>query len=173
MQKKIFINALISVPANITPEDLMNALRNLGVVESSYSDEYREADAPADQYPEHAWLYVSSDEAAPYLLVRDAGDESGVDLSDEALAGLRENGICTSFYAETPSMDKYGSPGFVNDAYEAGGIMHEHGFTVGTGFGVDYTDRGDDGPANYWLRIALTPAMRAALHSTHPLPAQN
>lgn len=172
MQKKICVNALVTVPATVSTEDLMSALRNLGVVEYSTVASFIEAPAPAQDYPAHAWLYVSSDESEPYQRVRDAGDSQGVDIDDDTMAYLRQHGICNSFYAETPCMEKYGAPHFVADDYAAGAIVFDHGFKVIPSIAVSYTDRGDDGSESIWLRIALPASAESVINTAAPLPAQ-
>lgn len=172
MQKKICVSALVTVPANVTTEELMNALRSLGVVEFSTVSSFIEAPAPAEDYPAHVWLYVSSDASEPYQRVRDAGDSQGVDIDDDTMAYLMHHGICTSFYAETPCIDKYGAPHFVADDYAAGAIAHDHGFKVCPGLSVSHTDRGDDGSEDYWLRIALPASSGEVIDTTVPLPVQ-
>jgi len=153
--KKIIISAIVTPSDDsVTLENLTDTLRHLGSAYLAFGAEVELVEAK--ELTKEVWLYVSSDDAEPYMQVAGAGKTEGKALSDEEVDQLRTNGVCTEFRAEYPRADRYGAPLYANDEEFAAGVVGNHLFRVDVeGLTVFAEDRGDDGCEQIWLKVAL------------------
>jgi hypothetical protein len=154
--KKIIV-VLCVKPSNetATEEALVETLRQFGPCDRLYGAEVEVKDAST--LKESIWLYASGQEDEPYLLVDQPWKSEGRELSGREVNLIREVGVCTAFYAEYPRADRYGSPIYTADDVFAEGEASNYGFPVAAlGVEVWTRDRGDDGVADRWFRLAVT-----------------
>lgn len=154
MTKKISIQATVTVPSSIVPDDVVSALRTLGTVAVDYCSavEYKSSKG----LTRNVWVYVSSSSDEPYLQVEEAFATEGQEISDYEMQKLRSQGVCTKFYAKYPRADRYGAPTYAANDDAAAVVVSEHLFAVASlVFEVHAVDRRDDGGEELWLCIAM------------------
>lgn len=165
MKQIIFAAVVQPNDDSITLENLKEALKHLGSVYFPFSGEVDVQDPSA--LDGTIWVFKSdSDEEDEYHLVKGQGDWEGRLLTAEEMTSLRTSGVCATFYAEYPDAASNGAPLYaVRDDFAAISIG-EHGFNIPPdGPTVLLEDRGDDGPANYWFKIAVPATLEQAIKS--------
>jgi hypothetical protein len=153
--KRIMINAIVTPnDESVTLENLQDALRHLGSAYFTFAAEVELSGI--EGLAKEVWLYVSSDDAEPYIQVAGSGETEGKALSDEEVDQLRGHGVCTDFRAEYPRADRYGAPSYANDDEFAAGVVGNHLFKVNAdGLTVHAEDRRDDGCEQIWLKLVM------------------
>jgi hypothetical protein len=135
---------------------VMAALGPLGTVHVHSAEMFHAVDVEGMRLHREVWLYVSNDEDQPYAYASGAGEPAGEEVATADLELLRQKGVCILFHAEYANADKYGAPAYAGDDDFACGFAGLHGFKVPMqGLRVHASDRGDDGTAEVWLKIAV------------------
>ena len=153
--KKIVISAVVTPnDDSVTLKNLEDALRHLGVVYFPFSEEFEMASS--EGLTKEIWLYISSDDEAPYVRVNGPDETEGEDISAELADEYRTNGVCVEFQAKYPRAERHGAPLSAHNNDFAAGVVGSHNFRVSIeNFTVGAEDSRDDTAEQIWLKIAL------------------
>lgn len=153
--KKIVLHAEIATDAAaaVTVEKVREHMAALGVVSFSLLEAVDLASAKDPALTKTYWVYVSSDEMQPYLLVSEPGEVEGDVMPDALLKELQAEGVCTEFHAAYANGAKYGTPAYACDSAAAEATASEHFVVASEGLEVHCRDRGDDGGEDIWLKV--------------------
>lgn len=153
--RKIVLHAEIvtGAEAPVTLEHVRKHLASLGSVSFSLLESVDLASGKDPSLTKTYWVYVSSDETQPYLLVSAAGEVEGDVMPDALVKELQQEGVCTEFHAAYANGSKYGTPPYACDSGAAEAAASEHFIVASEGLAVHCRDRGDDGGEDIWLKV--------------------
>jgi len=154
--QKLMINASVMASDSID-RDLVNRLMAvLGEIQyvSVAAIHYR----PRQDRNATVWVYRSADDSEPYVLVDKAFDFEGIELTEEQLTELVQEGVCIGMRGFHPRADRYGTPQWATDPQygTAEMVPSWDGFFIAQeGFEAQVRDTGDDSCESFWFQIAL------------------
>lgn len=159
--QKIIISAAITPNEAITSEELVAMLRKLGATTVFFESSVETV--PTDEVPdvrgahETVWLFASSDDSEPFIVVSEAGERDGEELSDEDLDRIIEAGVCVELHASYPRAERNGTPFYATEDLFAEGLVGSYGFKVPDEGALEVyaEDTGDDSAECFWLKIVL------------------
>jgi hypothetical protein len=162
--RKIAISAIIELPDspldNVVDVDrtvISALLEKMGAKSYSFLADISVSEyTKAELKSEAIWLYMPGEDEIAYIVSGPGEVECDKQLDENGYIALRESGVCTEFHAVFPRADKYGMPGYTDEDVFAEGVVSEYGFSVPKdGLRISAKDRGDDGCAEFWLKIVV------------------
>jgi len=152
---KKFVAQLVIVPSDqVMPlQALRDLLESIGGVTVEVLEEVTTASADDKALTHEYWIYSAAADELPYQLVSGPRIEEGVDLPDEALNELVQQGVCTKFHGLHPRSDRYGAPLYAASESIAEAVVSDHFLVASEGLEVHCSDRGDDGGDQHWFCV--------------------
>lgn len=108
MTKKLLLCCVIDAAPSQTLDQLVKDLNSRRLVRYLCTGEYEIAEP--DGLERSVWLYASSDEMEPFMVVSGAGETEGTPITDLALEQLQAQAVCVEFHAHFPRSNPYGVP---------------------------------------------------------------
>jgi hypothetical protein len=154
--QKLMINATVMADDNLDIGLVSRLMAVLGQTKtvSVVAIHYR----PREDRNATVWVYRSSDDDEPYVLVDEAFDLNGDELTEEQLKLLMQEGVCIGMRGFYPRSDRYGTPQWATDPQHGSAEMVPswEGFNIAQeGFEAHARCTGDDSCESFWFQIAL------------------
>lgn len=154
--QKIIINATVTVRDDLDLGLLQRIISAVGETSSVsfVSVQYQ----PIGDRTRFVWVQATTDDSEPYVLVKEPYSFEGIELPDEAVTTLMQEGVCTGLRANYPRADRYGVPNWAANPGEGSAEMAAsmQGFFIAEeGFDAVCTDTRDDSAESFWYHVAL------------------
>ena len=157
--QKVIGTISVELAPGRTYEELCAAIAAFDVNSQGYSLDKVQMTG-TQQLTKSVWIYQQWCDDEPAVMTPDGFDSSGIDIGEDLLVRMQEHGVCSEIRYVYPRADRYGIPEEVGSMEAVLRLIAEQGFKVACTDGqddvfVDMEDRGDDGTAEYWLKIQL------------------